>query len=69
MNSRLERNTAKYGSLDNYWRIEEKDDGVYVQVESVGLSRTIPAMFAWLIYPSVKDIPRNVLSEPAQMRA
>jgi hypothetical protein len=32
--------------LDNYWRIEEKDDGVYVQVESVGLRRTIPAMFA-----------------------
>ena len=28
--------------LYSYWRIEEKDSGVYVQGESIGLSRTIP---------------------------
>jgi hypothetical protein len=48
--------------LDNYWRIEEKDGGTYVQVESVGLSRSIPAIFAWLINPLVRNIPRTVLS-------
>jgi hypothetical protein len=48
--------------LDNYWRIEEKDGGTYVQVESVGLSRTIPAVIAWLINRLVKNIPRTVLS-------
>ena len=48
--------------LDNYWCIEEKDGGTYVQVESVGLSRTIPAIFAWLINPLVRNIPRTVLS-------
>lgn len=48
--------------LDNYWRVEEKDRGTYVQVESVGLSRTIPAILAWLINPLVKNIPRTVLS-------
>jgi hypothetical protein len=48
--------------LDNYWRIEEKDGGTYVQVESVGLSRSIPAIFAWLINPLVRSIPRAVLS-------
>jgi hypothetical protein len=47
--------------LDNYWSIEEKDGGTYVQVESVGLSRTIPAIFAWLINPLVRNIPRAVL--------
>jgi hypothetical protein len=49
--------------LDNYWRIEEKDGGTYVQVESVGLSRTIPAIFAWLINPLVRNIPRTILSD------
>ena len=48
--------------LDNYWRIEEKDGGTYVQVESLGLSRSIPAIFAWLINPLVRNIPRTVLS-------
>jgi hypothetical protein len=48
--------------LDNYWRIEEKDGGTYLQVESVGLSRTIPAILAWLINPLVRNIPRSVLS-------
>ena len=35
--------------LYSYWRIEEKDDGVYLQVESVALSRGIPWVLAWLI--------------------
>lgn len=48
--------------LYNYWRIEEKDGGVYVQVESVALSRSIPAMFAWLLNPLLNSIPRAVLS-------
>ena len=48
--------------LDNYWSIEEKDGGTYVQVESVGLSRNIPPIFAWLINPLLRNIPRTVLS-------
>ena len=28
--------------FDNYWRLEERDGGVYVQVESVTLSRGVP---------------------------
>jgi len=48
--------------LDNFWRVEEKDGGTYLQVESVGLTRTVPAILAWLINPLVKNIPRTVLS-------
>ena len=48
--------------LDNYWRVEEKDGGAYVQVESVALTRSIPAVAAWLINPLVRSIPRSVLS-------
>ena len=48
--------------LYSYWRLEEKDGGVYVQNESITLTRTVPAMLAWLINPLVKSIPRDVLS-------
>ena len=47
--------------LYTYWRIEEKDGGVYVQNESVSLTRTVPALLAFIVNPLVKSIPRNVL--------
>lgn len=47
--------------LNSYWRLEEKDGGVYIQNESISLSRTVPVMFAWLINPLTKSIPREVL--------
>jgi hypothetical protein len=49
--------------LDNYWRIEEKDGGVYIQDESIALSRTIPWWIAWLINPLLRSIPRSALAE------
>lgn len=48
--------------LNSYWRFEEKDGGVYVQLESIGLSRSVPALFAWLINPLLRSIPRGTLS-------
>lgn len=48
--------------LYSYWRIEEKDGGVYVQVESIGLSRTIPWAISWLVNPLTRSIPKSVLS-------
>lgn len=48
--------------LYSYWRFEEKDGGVYAQVESIALSRTIPFLFAWLVNPLVKSIPREYLT-------
>lgn len=47
--------------LYNYWRLEEKDGGVYVQLESIALSRSVPAIFAWLVNPLLRSIPRGVL--------
>jgi len=47
--------------LNSYWRIEEKDGGVYIQNESVTLTRTVPIMLAWIINPLTKSIPRDVL--------
>jgi hypothetical protein len=47
--------------LNSYWRVEEKDGGVYVQNESISLSRTIPVFFGWIIEPLTKSIPRELL--------
>ncbi len=49
--------------LDSYWRLEEKDGGVYVQLESIGLSRSVPAIFAWLVNPLLRSIPRGTLTD------
>jgi hypothetical protein len=48
--------------LNSYWRLEEKDGGVYVQIESISLSRTVPVLLAWIVNPLTKSIPRDVLS-------
>jgi hypothetical protein len=47
--------------LNSYWRIEEKDGGVYVENESITLTRTVPTLLAWLINPLTKSIPHDVL--------
>jgi hypothetical protein len=47
--------------LNSYWRIEEKDGGVYVENESITLTRTVPPLLAWLINPLTKSIPHDVL--------
>jgi hypothetical protein len=47
--------------LYSYWRFEEKDGGVYVECESVSLTRDIPFMVSWLVKPFVTDIPKESL--------
>lgn len=55
--------------LYSYWRVEEKDGGVYVQVESIALSRSIPWVLAWLINPLTKSVPREILSHLLRLAA
>ncbi len=47
--------------LDSYWGFVEQDGGVYVECESVSLTRDIPAALGWLIRPFVTGIPRESL--------
>ena len=49
--------------LDSYWRLEEKDGGVYVQLESIGLSRGVPTVFAWLVNPLLRSIPHGAITD------
>lgn len=48
--------------LNTYWRILERDGGVYVQCDSVTLTRGIPTGFGWLVGPFVTSIPRESLT-------
>jgi len=47
--------------IDSYWRFVERDGGVYVECESISLTRDIPALLKWLIGPFVTGIPRESL--------
>ncbi|MBZ5702664.1 MAG: hypothetical protein LAN84_12555 [Acidobacteriia bacterium] len=48
--------------LDTYTRYQEKDGGVYMQIEFIALSRSVPAIFAWLVNPYIKSVPREYLT-------
>src|SRR5258708_2791080 len=48
--------------VNNYWRLEEKDGGVYMQVESIALSRDMPAIFAWFVNPLIRRVSRQTLA-------
>jgi len=48
--------------LYTYTRFEERDGGMYMQVEFIALSRSVPPIFAWLVNPYIKSIPRDYLS-------
>src|SRR5215469_1270240 len=45
--------------LNNYWRLEGRDGGVYMQVETIALSREVPAIFAWLVNPLIRRVSRQ----------
>jgi hypothetical protein len=47
--------------LNTYWSYEERDGGVYMQIESVSLSRSLPAGLGWAIKPFVESVPRESL--------
>jgi hypothetical protein len=48
--------------METWWRMEEKDNGVYVQSEVVSLSRDIPAGLGWMIAPFVTAVPKESLT-------
>ena len=42
-------------------RVEERDGGVYVELETVALSRGIPIELRWLIKPLTDELPRQMM--------
>jgi hypothetical protein len=46
---------------NTYWSYEERDGGLYMQIESVSLSRSIPRGLGWAVRPFVESVPRESL--------
>jgi hypothetical protein len=47
--------------LNSYWTYEERDGGLYLQIESVSLTRAVPNGLNWIIQPFIEKIPRESL--------
>jgi hypothetical protein len=48
-----------YGFSD----IEERDAGVYIELEAIALSRDIPFLLHWLVDPVVRNVSKNSLEK------
>jgi len=48
--------------METWWRMEERDGGVYIQSEVVSLTRDIPTGLGWMIGAFVNGIPRETLA-------
>jgi hypothetical protein len=47
--------------METWWRMEERDGGVYVQSEVASLTRDIPTGLGWLVGPFVTSVPKETL--------
>ena len=45
--------------LYSFASLEERDGGVYIEMEALGLSRDVPVVFRWLLRPLIERLPRN----------
>lgn len=52
--------------MNTDWSCQEKDGGVYLQIELIALSRNVPAFFAWLANPYIRSIPQEYLEQVLQ---
>lgn len=56
--------TEDHGFLwrqNTYWSYEERDGGLYIQIESISLTRSIPTGLAWVVGPFIESVPRQSL--------
>ena len=43
-------------------RYEERDGGVYIEIEAIALSRDVPASLRWLVYPVIRRVAKASLT-------
>ena len=61
-----DQGTGLMWRLHSIVRFEERDGGVYVEVEAVALSRDIPSALRWLVDPIVRRVSRSALATSLQ---
>ena len=52
--------------LHSITRFEERDGGVYIEVEAVALSRDIPDALRWFVEPIVRRVSRSAVATSLQ---
>jgi len=63
-NERALNSSEDHGFLwrqNTYWTYEQRDGGLFMQIESVSLSRSIPFGLGWVVRPFVESVPRDSL--------
>ncbi len=55
------QNNGYLWRINSYWRFLERDGGVYIQCESISLTRDIPTGLGWIVGPFVTSVPRESL--------
>jgi hypothetical protein len=48
--------------MNTYWSYEERDGGLYMQLESVSLTRSIPTALGWAVGPFVESVPKESIA-------
>ena len=48
--------------LNTWWTWAEQDGGLYLQIENLSLSRSIPRGLGWVVRPYVESIPRESIA-------
>lgn len=48
--------------LDTWWTWAEQDGGLYLQLETLSLTRSIPTGLAWAVRPFIASVPRDSLA-------
>lgn len=48
--------------MNDYWRYQEKDGGVYMQVEAISLSRDVPGLLSWFVKPIIRKLARQTIA-------
>ncbi len=51
------KETSIVWRLNTYWRLEEKDGGVYVECEAISLTRAAPRGLRWILNPVIRPLP------------
>jgi hypothetical protein len=54
---------------NSYWSYEEHDGGLWLQLESLTLTRAIPTGLGWAIQPFIESVPRESLEFTLQSTA
>lgn len=48
--------------MDTWWSYAEQDGGLYLQLETLSLTRSIPTGLGWAVRPFIESIPRESLN-------